>query len=185
LIAIASGRPQNNGCADIPCPRPNPPALDQSCPVPNCLSEFAAWLLWPNADDEATFYKCHSRGVWAPVKMDCACATLFDYNVQRCVHPHEWNRQCTRHPATPRPKDCPVCPGCGEGNPPTQNPTWPTNPTTWPTVPTNPTPWPTVPTNPTPWPTNPTNPGQCPCICAPCVIWPCSPCPRNCPCMQN
>jgi hypothetical protein len=33
-------------------------------------------------------------------------------------------------------------------------------------------------------PTSPTSPPNCPCICAPCVIWPCAPCPQNCPCLE-
>ncbi len=170
VCRLNCGRPFNSGCPIIPCPRPDPPVIDQSCPIPSCLDANADWLLWPVATNEAQFYQCLGRGVWQPIARDCSCATLFDYRTQKCVHPHEWNRQCTRHPATPRPKDCPVCPGCGEGEPTTQNPTWPTNPTTWPT-------------NPTTWPTT-SGPNNCPCICAPCIIWPCSPCPQNCPCAR-
>ncbi len=187
LIALASARPQDyteeftatgervcrtncgrpfNGCPIIPCPRPNPPTIDQTCSPPSCLDENADWLLWPVATNEAQFYQCIGRGVWQPIARDCGCSTLFNYPTQQCVHPHEWTRQCFAHPATPRPNDCPVCPGCGD------EPTTVTQATTTQTTQSS------TQTAPTTTP----RPGNCPCICAPCVIWPCSPCPQNCPC---
>lgn len=101
-------------CPPITCPRSDPPPLDRNCLEPNCNNALAEWLLYPIAEDPTAFYKCNAIGVWSPTRIPCACGTLFDYSLQRCVHVHEFTPQCTRHIANPQPRACPECPTCDE-----------------------------------------------------------------------
>ncbi len=153
------GRPFNN-CPNIPCPRPDPPALDARCEEPSCNDATFWWVLRPCAEAEYLFWQCPGQGVWRPVQQHCACTTVFGYREQRCVHPHEWTRQCNAHQVNPRTERCIQCDTCG--NEPTTNLPPITNPPI---------------TNP---PITTQGPGGCPCICVPCIQWPCNPCPNSC-----
>lgn len=126
------GKAFENGCPEITCPRPPLNILDKSCQIPSCLIAEAKWHLWPVHEDPTSFWQCPHVGIWSPIKRECGCATLFDYQKQRCVHPHEYKAQCVGHPDNPQPKECPICKNCVDEIP-SPSPTLPTAPTRGPT----------------------------------------------------
>lgn len=140
------------GCPEIKCTSRDVPEINRNCPIPDCLSPLASWLLWPVSSDPLSFWQCPHIGIWSPIKKDCGCETLFDYRQQRCVHPHEWSLQCFNHQPNPIPKECPICNSCGGGDIPVE-------PSTLPSIPTAPTREPT------------TVPPFCPCNSMLCSTW--------------
>ncbi|CAO1422061.1 unnamed protein product [Diamesa serratosioi] len=149
------------------------PELNRNCGMPDCRLFVSQNWLWPSVDPNF-FYQCRPIvGGWEALRMPCGCMTLFDYTVQRCVHPEEYARSTTRcnaSPPSPIPAPCPiVCLDC-DGN------KIPTGPIVIPTLP----PITVLPTAPQEITTPGTNNCQCPCV--PCVWWPCQPCQNNCPC---
>ena len=165
-----------NQCPPVNCPQPDQPAFNGQCGMPNCGLAATQPFLWPDTNPN-NYYQCRradALGNWEAVRRICGCMTFFDYEEQRCVHPHEYVNRCN-NPMVPRPSPtpCPIeCPTCDQNG----IPTLPTNPTNFPTIPTTaPTVRPPV-TNPitTINQENTTRgPNNCQCPCAPCVWWPC------------
>jgi hypothetical protein len=101
-------RPTNE-CPPVNCPVPDQPALNPTCPRPICNAEMQ-FFLFPTPDPN-TYWQCRrsdALGNWEAVLRDCGCMTQFDYNQQRCVHPHEFRIQCNATPIPkPPPRSCP------------------------------------------------------------------------------
>lgn len=156
-------------CPPTNCPEVGDiPALNRNCGMPDCrLFINQAWL-WPSIDPNF-FYQCRPIvGGFEALRRPCGCMTLFDYKLQRCVHPHEFTSQCNASPVNPIPAPCPVecldCDGNAITGPTTIRPTaGPTNPIiTFPPISTLTQEVPTT-----------LGPNNCQCPCAPCVWWPC------------
>ena len=149
-----------NTCPPVNCPLPDQPAFNGQCGMPNCGLAATQPFLWPDTNPNY-FFQCRRSdaiGNWEAVRRNCGCMTFFDYEEQRCVHPHEYVNRCN-NPMIPRPLPiaCPIeCPTCdGNGN-----------------LPTNP---PTIAPPVTTIQQENTTPGQnnCQCPCSPCIWWPC------------
>lgn len=175
-----------NTCPPINCPPVIRPPLNPNCGNVDCSLRNHQPFLWP-ALDASIYYQCvptNSIGGWAAMPRNCACMSVFDFDLQRCVHPHEFRAVCNGAPAIPIPKQCPVwCPTCDDPSTTTQATTTTSTTTTTTQRPTTTTTTtttqnPTTPTTTTVLQTQPqvvTTPGtnNCQCPCMPCIWWPC------------
>ena len=129
-----------------PCTNDPLPAQPSQCGI-NCLDPAQRNFLFPSINPN-NFWSCVGSTQFEQV---CACPTLFDFSLQRCVHAFEWTRQCNQQPNVPTLNICPACPGCDAP----QGPTVP-----------GPGPVP-VPVTTTRSPNDP----ECPCFCTVCIAW--------------
>ena len=115
-------RDQHQPSADVPdwCP-PCPDDSESQLPPQQDVCGHQCSLETRNFlyahSDPNMFWQCQqTNSGWMGIERLCACPTLFDYGLQRCVHQHSWTRQCDQQPLNATPNICVSCPDCGPGD---------------------------------------------------------------------
>ncbi|CAO1422068.1 unnamed protein product [Diamesa serratosioi] len=104
-------------CPPINCPPIDRPPLNPNCGNVDCSVRNNQPFLWPSVD-ATMYYQCvptNAIGGWGAMPRNCACGSVFDFEKQRCVLPHEFRRVCNGASDIPVLRPCPTwCPTCDD-----------------------------------------------------------------------